>query len=143
MEREEKLEVIFALIGLVGAMQNNEKTKNTDQVILDALIKASAEAVEKIHREKHQISPNCATCKMPCGNTDDYTRARYEALDEEIKALWTELIDLMTILAYKRLEKEDEVLERYMMKGIAYLGYDLVAESYKELIKEIQNTLEQ
>ncbi len=142
MNYNEKIKIIFALIGLVGAMQNNAKTKNTDQVILDALLSDTTDAaIEKIHKEKNKISPNCASCKMRCGNTDDYTLAKYEALDENIKNLWEEMITYIIRLAKQCIESNHEITEQYMLKAIAYLGYDLAAESYVALIEEIDRNI--
>ena len=130
-------QIISALIGLAGAVSNNGKSENTDEVVRTALlsirlevaepeiakpvtytsemVKSEAaepetakpvtytsemvkpkadtsetakpeadtsetdkseadesEIVDLIHKEKFKISPNCATCQFPCGNTSDY-----------------------------------------------------------------------
>ena len=54
--------ILCGLIGLVGAVSNNEKTADTDNIIITALLSEdSEEIIDKIHREKYQISPNCKT----------------------------------------------------------------------------------
>ena len=59
--------ILCGLIGLVGAVSNNQKTDNTDSIIITALLSEDSEdAIAKIHREKYLISPNCETCQTPC-----------------------------------------------------------------------------
>ena len=75
-------QMISALIGLVGAVSNNGRTEQTDGVIRKAFSQIrnggnEQEIVEEVHREKFAISPDCAVCKNPCGNTSDYDMDRF------------------------------------------------------------------
>lgn len=80
--------IISALIGLVGACDNNPKTENTDRLVIKALAtmqdaNAAKDMIGEIREEKNRISPGCAVCKAPCGNTSDYDMRRiYNAKDE-------------------------------------------------------------
>ena len=72
-------EILSALIGLAGAINNNGKTSDTDAIVRKALLSPGVSVVEEIHREKYRISPNCETCPSPCGNTSNYPLAAFEA----------------------------------------------------------------
>ena len=78
--------IISALIGLIGACNNNPKTENTDYVVIKALAfspepsetsnKTLQALIEEIHTEKYAVAPGCAACQTPCGNTSDYDMNR-------------------------------------------------------------------
>ena len=75
-----ELRVLCALMGLEGASRTGVKTERTDTVRLRALAfhdgprtAEEAEALtEAIHRERNAVSPDCASCLNPCGNTSDF-----------------------------------------------------------------------
>ena len=84
--------IISALVGLVGACNNNTKTPNTDSVVIKTLAfpllcpeytaADLRETIDSICAEKNVIAPDCAQCQMPCGNTSDYDMGRiYDAED--------------------------------------------------------------
>lgn len=87
--------IISALIGLVGACNNNPKTADTDSIVIKALAfpllcpeyddKALREIVEDIYSEKNSVAPGCAVCAAPCGNTSDYDMRRIYEADDEIR----------------------------------------------------------
>ena len=63
--------VISALVGLVGAVANNGRTKQTDEVIGEAFLHLrepdrEEDMVRQIHAAKNVIAPDCAVCKNPC-----------------------------------------------------------------------------
>lgn len=138
-------QMISALIGLVGAVSNNGKTQQTDGVIRKAFSKiqnsgSEQEIVEAVHREKFAISPDCATCKNPCGNTSDYDMDWFHKANESIQNRKLELI--RTIGDYLE-SVQEEKLPDLIYQGIAYLGYDLQDAAYVELITQINNEKEQ
>ncbi len=64
---------------------------------------------EKLHRmletvrtEKHRVAPGCASCAMPCGNTNDYDLARLWAAPETIRTLKLQMLSAAFALAQKR-----------------------------------------
>ena len=73
-------ELLGAIVGLAKTCGNNPYTDDTIKLICDALLafnegcdKAQAEEwLERLHKEKYNISPGCAVCQARCGNTDDY-----------------------------------------------------------------------
>ena len=129
--------IISALIGLVGAVSNNGKTKQTDSVIREAFLRltdadSEEETVEKIHTEKFTIAPDCATCLNPCGNTTDYDMIQFYGADAKIIAAKRDLIEAIC----EKLSSSETVSEA-VYQGIACLGYDLEPEAYAQIQSEI------
>lgn len=128
-----KKKIVSALIGLTGAINNNGKTQNTDAIVREALLSFDAdETISRIHREKYTISPNCETCQSPCGYTSDYDIARFEQASARICQLKEQIMEELTRLAVI------DPLPEVVYKAIAYLGYDMTEETYKELLEEMQ-----
>ena len=136
--------MISALIGLVGAVSNNGKTQQTDGVIRKAFSQIrnggnEQEMVEVVHQEKLSISPDCAVCKNPCGNTSDYDMDRFHKASESIQNRKLELIK--SIGDYLE-SVQEEKLPDLIYQGIAYLGYDLDENAYVELVGQIRSQME-
>lgn len=136
-------QMISALIGLVGAVSNNGRTEQTDGVIRKAFSQIrnggnEQEIVEEVHREKFAISPDCAVCKNPCGNTSDYDMDRFHEAGEPIRNRKLELIK--SIGAYLE-SVQEEKLPDLIYQGIAYLGYDLEENAYVEMIEQIHGKI--
>lgn len=130
------LKIICALIGLCGAVQNNGKTEDTDDVIKNAIVSDTGdeEIIQMIHNEKYRISPDCETCRYPCGNTSDYDENEYMSSDEKILKLKDDIITELRRIA----QNTDGELPHTFMKGIAYLGFDLEEESFKDCLEELK-----
>ena len=88
--------LLGALVGLARSTVNEPKTEDTDRVLASGLrLAADPDAAEDalrrmysiVETEKHRVAPNCATCTMRCGNTDNYDLARLWAAPEDIRAL--------------------------------------------------------
>lgn len=129
--------IISALIGLVGAVSNNGKTKQTDQVIREAFRRlpdadSQEETVQKIHTEKFTIAPDCATCQNPCGNTSDYDMTQFYGTDAKIIAAKRDLIE-----AIRQNLCSSENVPEAVYQGIACLGYDLESEAYAQIQSRI------
>lgn len=130
--------IISALIGLVGAVSNNGKTKQTDNVIREAFLHltdadSEEETVEKIHTEKFTIVPDCATCLNPCGNTSDYDMTKFYGTDAKTIAAKRDLIEAIR----QKLSSQENVPEA-VYQGIAYLGYNLEPEAYAQIQEKIE-----
>lgn len=85
--------LLGALVGLARSTVNEPKTEDTDHVLAAGLRQAAnADATEEalarmtriVETEKHRVAPNCATCTMRCGNTDNYDLARLWTAPENI-----------------------------------------------------------
>lgn len=73
--------LLGVLVGLARSTVNEPKTEDTDRVLTSGLrLAADPDAAEDalrrmyhiVETEKHRVAPNCATCTMRCGNTDNY-----------------------------------------------------------------------
>lgn len=131
--------IISALVGLCGAIEISGKTENTDVIIRNALLASFTDDYEQkviadIHKEKFLISPNCATCANPCGNTSDYSLEKYYS-KPELKTLKEEMMQETADLI-KRLKGCE--LPDCVFQAISYFGYDLVQDSYINLTNVIK-----
>lgn len=146
------LKVLSALIGLCGAVSNNGKTENTDRVVLEAILSQEPEkAVRRIHEEKYKISPDCASCPTPCGNTSDGDLSRWNEAPEHIRRLKEEVMAGLERMAEARAKSMTENLCRtqepevpeVVYRAISWLGYvslnfELGEETGRELLEEIK-----
>ena len=103
--------LLGALVGLARSTSSEPKTENTDAVLnaglrLAAQPDAPAETLQRMlditRAEKHAVAPNCATCAMPCGNTNDYDFFRLWAAPESIRTLKLQMLSAAFALAQKR-----------------------------------------
>ena len=122
--------IICALIGLMGAVNNNGKTENTDEIVRVSLISEDIdEIIKMIHEEKYTISPGCKDCTMPCGNTSDYDPDKLFA-DENTAEIKKKLI-------YKLSESSKDKVSDITYRALSYLGYGLEKEAYEKIIEEL------
>ena len=103
--------LLGALVGLARATTSEPKTEDTDEVLNAGLrLAAQPDAPEErlqrmlaiVQTEMHRVAPDCATCAMPCGNTNDYDFARLWAAPESIRTLKLRLLAAAFTLAQKR-----------------------------------------
>lgn len=149
--------IISALVGLVGACNNNPKTENTDHVVIKTLAFPSAylEAtdetlhalIDEIYAEKYTIAPGCATCQTPCGNTSDYDMDRIYEAGADIRELKLKMIAALRELAADvyRHQKPDALSADSMeifYKILAYISYDMETDSLLTFWNEVQVDIE-
>lgn len=103
--------LLGALVGLARSTVNEPKTEDTDRVLASGLRlaadpDASEDALRRMYSivetEKHRVAPNCATCTMRCGNTDNYDLARLWDAPEELRTLKLRLLAALFALAQRR-----------------------------------------
>ena len=109
--------LLGALIGLARAATSEPKTADTDEV-LNAGLRLAAQPdapEEKLHRmlaivrtEKHRVAPNCASCAMPCGNTNDYDLARLWAAPNAVRTLKLRMLAAAIRLAQQHPQGEKQ-----------------------------------
>lgn len=129
--------VLSALIGLVGAIGNNGKTKDTDMIIRKAFLSDSEEDLaEMVRREKYQISPNCETCKSPCGNTSDYPLDKFDLWTKEQQDIKYKVLD--EVRRITNVIPNDQELPEVVYKAISSVGYDLQENSYLKILEEMK-----
>lgn len=126
---------LSALIGLAGAVSNNGKTDDTDAIVREALLRMHKEDLsQRIREEKFRISPNCATCSAPCGNTSDYPMAKFAGWSTDQRAIREQVIgELQRISAV-----EGDTLPEIVYRAIAYIGYDLEDDAYQRLLEDMK-----
>ena len=90
--------LLGALVGLARSTVNEPKTEDT----ADAAEEALARMTRIVETEKHRVAPNCATCTMRCGNTDNYDLARLWTAPENIRALKLRMLRCVFQLAQGR-----------------------------------------
>lgn len=142
--------IIGALIGLAGAVNNGAKTENADALVIKALAfspsseRSAKEITDEIHAEKNRISPGCATCVSPCGNTSDYDMSLILGAEDEIgllkKQVISELQKAARLIGGKRQASENEMIVFY--RALLYLKYDLDKEDFLKLLEEIERIRE-
>lgn len=86
-----------ALIGLARACSSNQKTADTDRLILEGLFTTITNVnfhdntikklIDDVNEEKNRIAPGCTACASPCGNTDYYDMNRLWDGPEDIRSL--------------------------------------------------------
>ncbi len=137
--------IISVLIGLVGACNNGAATANTDPLLIKALAFSPSsdndpeieKLIEEIRAEKNKVSPSCAVCASPCGNTSDYDFSRLDGVSEEIRNTKLEILaELHRIAkdAEKLYNKDIELL----YKSLSYVSYDLDKEPLQNLLNELK-----
>lgn len=145
--------IISALIGLVGACDNNPKTDGTDDLVIKALAfpllcpgyddKALRDMVDAIHSEKNAVAPGCAVCTAPCGHTSDYDMRRmYEADDgiRNVKLQMLEEIRKLAVCVYcdRKSGKASDADNRLFYKALSYVSYDMEEVDLLGLLKEVK-----
>lgn len=148
---------ISALIGLVGACNNNPNTPSTDRVIIKALAlpilnpEADAETVrqiaDEIYAEKYTVSPGCASCAMPCGNTSDYDMNRIYNADEGVRSVKLQILSkLQELAAYIYQNQKLEALSpedmEFFYKALSYVSYDMKSDVLYTLLTESEELLQ-
>ncbi len=136
-----------ALIGLAKACGNNQKTENTDRIIIEGLFTTVTnvnfndntleDMIEKVHREKDKIVPGCAACLSRCGNTDDYNMEELWNADEDIRSLKSLIlfgVRGMAAYAYHALMLgyEDKEVNEFFYRALSVVSYDLEVDKLLE-----------
>lgn len=150
--REDK--IVSALIGLVGACNNNPKTADTDSVVIKALAfpvfcpeyddEALQKIVDDIYSEKNSIAPGCAVCTAPCGNTSDYDMRRIYEADDVTRKVKLRILDKLQQLAahiccsyVSRIAPYPDI--GFFYKALSYVSYDMDAADLLRLLDEAEN----
>ena len=141
-----------ALIGLAKACGNNQKTENTDRIIIEGLFTTVTnvnfndntleEMIEKVHREKERIAPGCVACISRCDNTDDYNMDELWNSDEDICSLKSLIlfgIRGMAAYAYHGLVLgyEDSEVNEFFYRALSVISYDLSSDKLLETVLKV------
>ncbi len=146
--------IISALIGLVGACNNNPKTADTDSLVIKALAfpllcseyddRALQEIVNDIYSEKNSIAPGCAVCTAPCGNTSDYDMRRIYEADDVIRNVKLQILEkLQKLAAYGCRNHESAIIPctdiEFFYKALSHVSYDMEEAALLGLLEEAEN----
>ena len=146
--------IISALIGLVGACNNNPKTADTDSLVIKALAfpllcpeyddEALRGIVSDIYSEKNSIAPGCAMCTAPCGNTSDYDMRRIYEADDVIRNVKLQILEkLQKLAAYACRNHESGMISYadngFFYKALSYVSYDMDEADLLRLLNEAEN----
>lgn len=136
--------LLGALVGLARSTVNEPKTEDTDRVLASGLrLAADPNAAEDalrrmysiVETEKHRVAPNCATCTMRCGNTDNYDLARLWAAPEDIRALKLRLLAAVFRLAQGR---PDACAQEVIDQALFVLAEDWDEELLAPVVKRAE-----
>lgn len=149
--------IISALVGLAGACNNNPKTENTDAVVIKALafsvMNTQAdpgmlqEMIEEIYAEKYKISPGCATCQSPCGNTSDYDMNRIYNAEDSIRSLKLQILsELQNLVLDLYRNRKIHLLPQESMeifyKVLIYISFDMEKEGLLAFLEETKESIQ-
>lgn len=141
-------ELLGAIVGLAKTCGNNPYTDDTIKLICDALLafnegcdKAQTEEwLERLHKEKYNISPGCAVCQSRCGNTDDYDISLILGEEQDKLDIKQELIVHSVLLADAAMRNRglysDEAYRRVLLGVLTVLSYEMS-------LKGLENAAEQ
>lgn len=147
-------QIISALIGLVGACNNNPKTTDTDDLVIKALAfplicpeyddGTLQKMIDNIYSEKNSVAPGCAMCTAPCGNTSDYDMRRIYEADDEIRKLKLQILEkLPELAAYAYRNRQSGIPSCidnvFFYKALSYVSYDMDAADLLGLLEEAEN----
>lgn len=143
-----------ALIGLVRAMEGNEHlvTKETTKFIVEGLYATISSAkfsdkeieslIEKVHKEKHRLVPDCSVCASPCGRTADYDMRHLWNAKEDIRSLKSVIlmgIREMSACVYhaESFGYSDETINDFFNKALFTIGMDYDKDDLLPVILEM------
>ena len=154
----EEDKIISALIGLVGACNNNPKTEKTDPLVIKALafptLRPEADnqtiqaLVEEIYTEKYTVAPGCAACQMPCGNTSDYDMNRIYDAEANLRELKFKILSALKDLAAdiysgNKMDALSEKSVDFFYKALVYISLDMGSDGLFTFWNEVQSTIEE
>lgn len=146
--------IISALIGLVGACNNNPKTTDTDDLVIKALAfplicpeyddMALQKMIDDIYSEKNSVAPGCAVCAAPCGNTSDYDMRRIYEADDKIRKVKLQILAKLQELASYAYRNRQTGMPSYIdnvffYKALSYVSYDMDETDLLGLLDEAEN----
>lgn len=132
--------IIGALIGLVGAAGNSGWTKETEQVIARALLQEdNNKLIEEIHQEKYRISPGCASCSAPCGNTSDYDMSCFWNGSPEDQKRKRDIIGESQRVAERYNNGKLAALPEVCFRALVSFSYGMDEAAYQSLMDEFHS----
>ncbi len=148
-------EIFGALIGLAGALETGAKTERTESVIVSALAAPclpgfdehlARETADAVRAEKFAVSPSCASCASPCGNTSDFDMARLAAEPPACRNVKREILGALCAAALSLQKGGRRPDLRLFCKALVLIRYPVREDALRETLDDIrtfQNLLEE
>lgn len=136
--------LLGSLVGLIRACEDNMDLVDdgTRRLVRDGLAtygeaEISPDVLDyllsSIRREKHRLSPGCASCAMPCGKTADYDVSSLERESVEVRTL---KLDLLAKAQSLSSSGGDTGL---VFRALYAIGQDAVTRGYlQSLVEEME-----
>lgn len=150
MDKVYREKLLGALMGLARACENNPKTDHTDGVVVEVLAACGGQKeisegtfaglLDKIQEEKDAVSPGCASCACPCGNTAPYDMGWIGGTGAG--AVKRRLLEGVCLAACSMVNGEMPGAEPETALGLFYralllISYELEEEDYLPLLAEL------
>ena len=92
------MSLVGRIVGLVRAAEGNEDLVDagTMELIREALADDDTRVADleaRIAAEKRRLAPDCITCAVKCGRTDDWDPSSLDEEGDEVRALKLSLIE--------------------------------------------------
>ena len=141
-----------ALIGLARASDGNEVTAETDKLMLEGLFAtvtnvnfdddAINKLIERVHKEKNRLVPDCSICASPCSRTEDYDLSRLWEDNEDIRSLKSLILfGIKGMAAYtwhaRVLGYEDKEINHFFYEALFNIGEDLSMEQLLPIVMNV------
>ena len=102
--------LLGALVGLSRASESKEITESAGMAYADGLKLAFTkdpvdfetqipDMIDRLHKEKDLMAPDCAACQYPCGRTFDYDMEEVYGASEALRTAKLELFSLLGAVA--------------------------------------------
>lgn len=143
-----------ALIGLARASADGtaKVTDDTWKLMIEGLfttvtnVNFDEEDLKKwitaVHEEKNRMVPDCSTCAMPCGRTEDYDLSELWRADEDVRSLKSLILfGIRGMAAYAShawvLGYKNEEVNRFFGKALFAIGEDWGMEELLPIVMEV------
>lgn len=118
------MSLVGRLVGLVRAAEGNEDLVDagTMDLIREALAgddSRIADLEARIAAEKRRLAPDCITCAVKCGRTDDWDPSSLDGEDDEVRTLKLSLIE--HLVGNAKGMTDDDILRALYHIGLAGL----------------------
>ena len=142
-----------ALIGLARATNGNTSpTADTCSILVEGLFTTVTNVcfddavieklIDKAHREKAKLVPQCGGCASPCGRNNDYEMDMLWDADEDIRSLKSLILfGLRGMAAYAYhaavLGYVDDEVNQFFAYGLFMIGEDLTVEQLLPVVLKV------
>ena len=146
-------ELTGALVGLSRAADNApDVNEGTWCLMIEGLFttvtnvsfneKTLRELIDRVHREKARLVPDCSVCACSCGRTDDYDMAQLWNAQEDIRSLKSLILfGVRGMAAYSHhamvLGYSDEEVNRFLARALFAVGEDWGMEELLPIVMEV------